>query len=206
MRAPRPTTGWVGQSFPPPFDKVILRTSDTVRGELIGSIELYSEVKAFGKELLKTNGHTDLAQSFLVFQALMRQARTFFEAAEALHHRASPLNYYYSFMNLAKAFCFLRNPTFLSANLTHGLTPRSVEGRLRKQYVVAKANGVFPSFYRHLTGTHVPTNAKIRIADLLGYSSDVQYEYIQFKFGKPTSFFADLSLPSTPDPKTRFPS
>ncbi len=95
MPPPRPAssyTNYIQKNFPAPFFKAELACAAPVKSEIIGSLEMYSEVKAFGKDLLKAHGHQDLSEAFLQFQAYTRQARTFFEAAEALHHRASPLN------------------------------------------------------------------------------------------------------------------
>ena len=81
-------TNYIRKNFPVPFFKADLGCAAPVKDEIIGSLEMYSEIKAFGKDLLKARGHQDLTTAFLQFQAYMRQARTFFEAAEALHHRA----------------------------------------------------------------------------------------------------------------------
>ena len=122
LPAGRAITSYQTTNFPPPLTKIILHTSDTVRSELFGSLNLYAEVKQIAQELPKKHGHRDVSDAFLRFQAYIRQARTFFEAAEVLPPRASPLNYYYAFMNFAKAYIFLCNPTFVDKNITHGLT------------------------------------------------------------------------------------
>lgn len=133
MRPVTPFNRFYQKAFYPPFRKIELACASSVQGELIGSLELYSEVKAFGKDLLRANGHTNISDAFLQFQAYIRQARAFFEAAQVLHHRASPLNYYYAFMNFAKAYILLRTPGFVDRNLVHGLRHTVNSNTLRKQ-------------------------------------------------------------------------
>lgn len=188
-KAARPIGGWTDKGLPPPLDKTILFCSAPVRDELMGSLDLYAEIKDSGKELLRAHGHKDLKGSFARFQAYIRQAKTFYEGAEILHHRASPLNFYYSFLNLAKALILLRDPNFVDRNLTHGIIQKPAAGSLRKQKIIIQPHGVFPNFYRLVTGHRLLNNATLRITDLLGYSSDVQFEYENSDMGL-SHFFA----------------
>jgi hypothetical protein len=116
MKTPRMISGWAGgkgAAFPPPFNKVPLKSSGTIQDELMGSLDVYSEVRDIGKELLRSNGHTELTSGFIRLRAYLRQAKAFYNAAELMNDRASALNYYYSFMNFAKAyiFCDIQPPT-----------------------------------------------------------------------------------------------
>jgi hypothetical protein len=188
MRAARPFDSWYRLGFGAPFNKNVLHCSPNVRDELMAALEFYSEIKTAGKELLRSNGHTNLAEAYLQFRAYIRQATTFYQAAEALHHRASPLNFYYSFMNLAKAVILLRTPNFVNHNLMHGISPQSKAGSLRKQKLSVKSNGVFPMFYKTIVGRPFSQNASLKIADLLGYVSDVQHEYVKLQYGPKRSF------------------
>lgn len=158
-------------------------TSDTVKNELFASFQLYSEVKAYGKELLKINGHSSPAKTYLQFQAYVRQAKVFYEAADNLHHRASPLLYYYSFMNFAKAYSVLRDPSFLDNGLTHGLSYAFDSGPIRKQSISIKQHGVFPQFYKHVVGDTVANGDKLNIAMVLSYVTDVALEFATLKLG-----------------------
>src|SRR5215469_15764111 len=183
MRPARQVVRWYGESFPPPFSKNDLRGNDSIRNELFSSIELYSEVKALGREILKRNGHQDLRASFLRLQAYIRQARTFYEAAEALHYRASPLLYYYSFMNFAKAYLHLRDTKFKDTNLHHGIRLGNASGSIRGHRVVAMTKGVFPLFYERVSTISIGPPRQLSIAALLGYVSDVAFEYVSLQFG-----------------------
>jgi hypothetical protein len=121
MRPATQFTVWNCANFPDQFFKIQMPTTNRISNELLASIQLYSEIKDIGKKILASNGHKDLAKSFLILQSYIRQAVKFYEAAEVLHYRASPLIYYYSFMNLAKAYICLQDPTFVDSGLTHGL-------------------------------------------------------------------------------------
>jgi YaaC-like Protein len=208
MPPPRPAssyTNYIQKNFPAPFFKAELACAAPVKSEIIGSLEMYSEVKAFGKDLLKAHGHQNLSEAFLQFQAYTRQARTFFEAAEALHHRASPLNYYYAFMNFAKASILLRTPGVIDRNLKHGLHHTAKTRSIRTQYLRVLPNGVFPLFYKEVTGIQIPQTVKCRIVDLLGYVMDVAYEYRVLKYGQPQYHMCRLAIAIDGHQKTIFP-
>src|SRR5216683_5730534 len=174
MRPPRPIPQFIS-AFPPPLNKGVLSCSGSVRDEILGAIKLYSEVNEFGRELLRANGHAKPATAFPRFQAYIRQANTFFEAAEVLHPRASPLNYYYAFMNFAKALILLKDSKFVDQRLTHGLAPNSSGGSLRRQFVHVARKGVYPLFHRHVTGKTPKPQLRMRAVDLLSYCTDVGF-------------------------------
>ncbi len=199
MKSPRPIGHWIAKGFAPPFQKAVLSSSGNIRDELLGSLDMYAEIKLIGKDLLKANGHADLSAAYLRFQAYIRQAKAFFEAAETLHHRASPLNYYYAFMNLAKGLIFLRTPTFVDHNLTHGITQKATKGSIRKQRIIIKKLGVFPLFYKLVTSRQMANNASLGVGDLLGYSSDVLFEYGQLKYGPIVTFPCKLAFTFSAD-------
>jgi hypothetical protein len=146
---------------------------------------MYSEIEDFGKKLLKNYSHPQINQAFRLFQSYMRQAITFYNAAEAIHYRASALLYYYSFMNLAKAIIFLRDPAFPFGHLHHGLIPCKQRGALRNHFVIVPSRGIFPRFYQQVTSTPIGNNTKLRIVGLLGFVSDVAFEYSSFGMGAP---------------------
>ena len=194
MRPASPIPYWRNESFPAPFAKYVLGCSGSVKEELLASFDYYAEIKVLGKELLKKNQHAHPAKALNAFRAYIRQAKTFYETAELLHHRASPLNYYYSFMNLAKAISLLKTPTFVDRNLTHGISSRSRAGGLRMQRVVVTNDGVFKKFYLSTTGKTFAPNSNLRIVDLLSYVSDVRYEYMELGYGHPSSFPAKFAI------------
>jgi hypothetical protein len=179
---------WTTSLFPPSLNKSVLSCTGNIQGELLASFDFYAEINEIGKRLLKSNHHPNPNNSFGRFQAYVRQAKTFYETAEILHHRASPLNYYYSFMNLAKALTFLHDHTFVDRNLKHGIIQRPQNGSLRRQRVVVRKAGVFPAFYETTTRKTLPNNSSLSIVDLLSYVSDVGFEFVELKYGPPSSF------------------
>jgi hypothetical protein len=194
MRPASPMPFFRSKGFSAPFDKNVLACTAGVQEEIIGSFNFYAEIKELGRELLRANQHPNPAKSFAKFQAYIRQANTFFETAAELHHRASPLNYYYAFMNLAKALVFLRSPSFVDQRLTHGISPNLQPGSLRRQRVNATDVGVFPKFYETATGKKLPKRSSFKIAELLSYVSDVSFEYITLKYGTPSLFRTKFAL------------
>ena len=166
-----------------PFIRHELSTNNTVQNEIFGSLDFLSEVEEVGIRFLRNAGQTrNLGKRYLQFQALLRQAKSFYEAAEVLHPRASPLNYYYSFYNLAKAYIFLSDPAYVVGRPHHGLTYHHKPGSLSKQFVITR-DGVFPKLYKLVTGENVGNKTPLNIVNLLGYSSDVGAEYQIGGFG-----------------------
>jgi len=180
----RHATAYLSRSFPAPLNRTTLSTNDNVRRELISSIQLYSEVKDLGRTLLRRFGHPDAKKSFDRFQSYIRQSIAFFEGAETLRYRSSPLLYYYSFMNLVKAITFLRDPTFPFGHIHHGLIPSRKNGVLANHFVTVAGSGVFPRFYSQLTGNIVQSHSKLTIKALLGYVSAISFEYTHLNFGQ----------------------
>jgi hypothetical protein len=201
MRAATSFTSWNCTGFPGQFWKQQLPTTNRISSELLASIQLYSDIKEIGKNMLASNGHKDLGKSFLTLQSYIRQAVTFYEAAEVLHYRASPLIYYYSFMNFAKAYICLRDPMFVDIGLTHGLMAGREIGALKRHNLTVKANGVFPLFLKKLTNAAIPSGTKLRITDLLGYVHEVGFEYQTLKFGEPRAFPVRYFICIGPDGK-----
>ncbi len=183
FRNARAPQAYVSHTAPRPFHRTELSTSGTVRDELFGSLDLYSEVKVIGRRLLSSNGHTAPSKAQAQLQAYLRQGKAFFQAAELLDYRASPLSYYYSFMNLAKACALVRDPKFNDANLHHGLSAGAGTGALRNHDVLVRSAGVFQIFYQSILAGSLPRSSRLNVAKLLGYVSDVSHEYHTLKFG-----------------------
>jgi hypothetical protein len=193
MRPASPIPFWRTKDFPWPLNKYELRCTASIQEEIIASFDFYAEIKDLGKELLKGNQHPNPAKSFQRFQAYIRQAKTFYETAAILHHRASPLNYYYAFMNLAKALIFVQTPSFVDQNLRHGIAFTPKQGSLRNQRVRTMETGVFPSFYAAATKVKL-AKSSFKIVDLLSYVSDVEFEYTNLKYGTSSSFRTKLAM------------
>lgn len=174
---------WLSNQLPPPFARNVLSSTAPLKLELLSALHMYSEIEERGKALLKTRGHRDVRVSFNRFRSYMRQATTFWQAADQLPYRASPLLYYYSFMNFAKAAIFVRDPAFTFGHIHHGLSPGLGKGGLRTSTVTMVVPGVFSHLYSHVTGTPAPQRSKLSVPTLLGYVSDIRAEYQVFRLG-----------------------
>ena len=119
------------------------------------------------------------------------RGRTFLSSGEQLHHRASPLIFYYSFLNLAKAYLRWAKPEMsLDPTTTtfryHGLVASTPHNEFSKE-IVEVNRGVFTAFYETLTGKSLPLPAgagvnkqpgfSLKIAEMMNYASDVCFDY-----------------------------
>lgn len=119
------------------------------------------------------------------FRAYARQAEGFYRAASALHWKSSPLNYYYAFMNLAKAMMVSRGalspkPSSRPRKLRHGLTATVIPGAggaSDKWFLSSQnANEIFPQLYQLMIGTSLPTSTTLDSLELLQYISSVAWQ------------------------------
>ena len=172
---------WYSRRFPPPLVKNVLATSNSIKTELLSAFQLYSEVRDLGYQILRLRSHANLNASFFRLQSYIRHGVSFYNTAETLHYRASPLLYYYSFLNFAKAAIFVRDPSFTSGHINHGLNPSNSTGMLRNHSVQVRT-GVFTHLYYHSIGQKISTGARFTIVALLGYVSDVAFEYKYLNF------------------------
>lgn len=184
-RATRKYSGWIRIIDVPPLTRYEFPTNLSAQEEVFGWLDYVAEVKDVGVKLLRDRGHTKSPQSsFLLFQAFIRQAKTFYRSAETLDYRSSPLLYYYSFLNLAKAYILVNQPQFTGRGSGHGLRFKLGRGRLSKQFVTAGKSGVFPSFYREMMGKQLQHAVQLNVTTLLGYCSDIGLEYQTGGFGQ----------------------
>ena len=184
MRPARASTGffrWVPIN-PRPYQRLV--TSRRVEEEIFSGLEYVSEIPEIGSQLIQKRGTAleKIDVTFSNLQAFIRQAKTFYYAAEGLHHRASPLNHYYSFLNLAKALICLHDANLVSGQIRHGLSHQLSQGDLTAQELVVQS-GVFPLFYKEVTGHEIPINTRIRVTDLFRYVTDVALESSSAGFG-----------------------
>lgn len=169
-----------------PRDRVELGTSVPPIDEVFASLAYVSEVKKAGRDLFLRSGRTrtEVDSTFHTFRSFIRQARTFYESARTLHHRASALIYYYSFLNLAKAYICLTDPAAVSGKASHGLYYKFSNGKLSTQFLGVEGSGIFRAFYDKLVGQQLPKVFRPNVARLLAYCSDIAYECEQAGFGR----------------------
>ena len=177
-----------------PFQELI--TTRPIDEELFARLQYLSEIEEVGHEFvnLRTKlSDRELGSSFLHFRAFIRQAHTFYEAGKALSYRSSPLFFYYAFMNLAKAYLVLMNPDSVNAKVYHGLAYSIEAGRFEDQRVKAKG-GIYSSLYKHVFGSEIPNDTSLNICRLLGYITDISYEYDLVGYGEPRVTPASLRI------------
>jgi len=116
------------------------------------------------------------------FRAYVRQAEGFYRGACVLPWKSSPLNYYYSFMNLAKAIAVTRGllapqPAQSPRALQHGLSARVVQGTPDKWKITAKStDGVFALLYQATVGVPIPDSTEMDARELLGYVISIRWQ------------------------------
>jgi hypothetical protein len=129
------------------------------------------------------------------FRAYVRQAEGFYRGAEVLPWRSSPLNYYYSFMNLAKAIALSRGlfpalPVDAPRHLRHGLSA-SVESGLSDKWklTIKSAGDIFGLLYQASVGTSAPAGTTMDARELLGYVSSIHWQVEQSRPTEAASWF-----------------
>ncbi len=158
-------------------------TTQPIDDEIFAALEYFSEVDEVGVKFFKDLNHRDPKKSLHCFRAFIRQSKTFYYAAKQLHYRASALMYYYSFLNLAKAYVTVSDANAVSGYIEHGLTYKFIRGGLQNQGVFVAKRGVFHKLYEKETLAKIPAKLKLSIKNLLGYCTDVGYEYEMAGFG-----------------------
>ncbi|MCP3685564.1 MAG: hypothetical protein GY861_23180 [bacterium] len=185
MKEKRHHTGYRPLSVSP-RPSVKLFTGCQIDDEVFSSLQYVAEVENAGIAHVKSYGHTTNAKDiWTLFQSFTRQAQTFYESAKYLHYRASTLMYYYSFLNLVKAYIALHEPNLVSGRVQHGISHQFAMSDFSKQKVKIDRNGVFPKFYKLIMDTPSPYGQKFKLVDLLAYCQDISYEYANAGFGKP---------------------
>jgi hypothetical protein len=119
----------------------------------------------------------------------IQQAHEFYEAARAAKANTAPLIYYYSFLNLAKALCELRQPRFHERPecYRHGLSwkpnPRQIADPATEKVSIT-TRGVWHVLWESLTLSRCPAAnpTTLAIKDLFSYCPEVAVEF-QRAFG-----------------------
>src|SRR5438874_3444298 len=145
--------------------RVKLATTSAADEEIFASLNFVSDIKNVGLEFvarLTGKKKKDGKKTHQLFQAFVRQAQAFFQSAERLHYRASPLFYYYCFLNFAKAYICLRRPEVFSGKIRHGVFHDYDPNKgFAEQIVTIAPNGVFPLFYELIVGSKLPNGLRL---------------------------------------------
>lgn len=181
MPVARSFDGWI--RLPVSKNRPVMFTSNDIERELWNTLEYYSEVEEVGLNLIQVRGlqaQSDHQEIFKHFRAFVRQAKSYYGSAKTLHYRSSSLLYYYSFLNLVKAYLLLSDPQCIMSRVSHGLGYDTTATNTDFQLEVIKVHqGIFPMFYEAQTSNVISTQRKsaLRVIDLLSYPSDLAYQY-----------------------------
>jgi len=122
------------------------------------------------------------------FAPWIDQAKTYYLDAAKSDWRSGGLLYYYSFLNLAKAFLvykgILTHSSLVSTSLYHGLSSnpqspaRLTDFKFTIHPTAADRMNVFSMLYESVTGKQWPhpTQVTVNLASILGHCSDVSSE------------------------------
>jgi hypothetical protein len=183
----RPFDGWIRDHNPSKRQTLFLSSSIDFAIDLWNIIEYYSEVYDVGINFIKTkNLPTQMANDVIFdnFRSFVRQAKSNYDAAKSLPYRSSGLLYYYCFLNLAKAFIVLKYPDKMIGRIRHGLSYDPSSGNtVFEQEVLSVSPGVFSILYEIETGHPWQPKSTLNIVDILGFCSDILYQYQLGGFG-----------------------
>jgi len=157
-----------------------LSTSREIDDELWSILDYYSEIDSIGLDFIKNSGIKNASTKkriFKHFRSHIRQAKGFYFSAKILPVSSSPLLYYYSFMNLAKARLVIEDPSITKKKLRHGLSYRLKNTNLsfKKQSIQVHKKGVFHFLYNWYFNKNLSI-MKINISSLFNYCTDISYE------------------------------
>lgn len=167
----------------------VFQTSIDVADEVWLMLHQVSEVSERGQDLIRTLqpglASPDVTETWRDFRAFVRQAESFYRAAVPLTWKSAPLNYYYSFLNLAKGILTLHGE-LPHRKVRHGLSSvsPSVNSGVGDWRVVVR-DGVFPLLYQQRFAQAIPQGTELSVCQLLAYSSPVQSQYQESDFGMP---------------------
>lgn len=136
----------------------------------------------------KKSARTAIAKNLKLY---IRQASEFYHAAASAKPNTAPLIYYYSFLNLAKALCELRNPRFHQRPecYAHGLSWKPDTKRLvdfPKEMITIRGRGVWHVLWESLMRVPCPAANQVRLSvkKLFSYCPEIGSEYLRL-FGGP---------------------
>lgn len=168
------------------FPTIPLKTAISIEKELWIMLRSYSEVRQRGVELLKSHGiqPSGISKTWNRFRSYVKQAEYYWNAATATSYESSSLLYYYSFLNLIKAFLVLRDPT-LPHDIHHGLSFQTSDNSssLRNKFVNIQLGSkeAFSLYYKKVFLKDPPS--QLKITSLLAYPIDVSFQYASGGFG-----------------------
>lgn len=159
----------------------------------------FSEIKSERNRLVKPRARNkrELEHAANSFSSYIKQAHNYYMAAKNLPVDSSPLLYYYSFLNLMKAYLAVQRPSEVDSRNSHGLSvPNRLDRKIRTINVRAldTPSSIFSAVYSDYTGEKLAHRTSFNILRLLAYCADIGYEYELSKFGKSESCRGSVAL------------
>lgn len=168
------------------FDEIVFKTTISKKEELWLFLHSVSEVRDGGFKHFQESGHKKygLEKKWKLFRSYIRQGKNYWEAAEKTDDKSSPMLYYYSFMNLIKAYLVLKGRWNNKNKDFHGLiddksnkwTRASLEDKFLKTKDSSDANNVFSLYYKEIFSENC--FEKVEILNLFGYLMDISLQSV----------------------------
>ena len=167
----------------PIFPQQVLNTAIAIDKEHWIMLRAAADVSRTAKELFarhKLQG--DHRNLWKIFRSCIHQAQNYWDAAAHTRPETAGLLYYYSFMDLVKAYLLLKGISIGTGNEIDGLTTRINKwtGAQDNKNVFltpvgARKISIFSSYYSTLFSCQPPP--KLCIWKLLSYAQDIAYQY-----------------------------
>lgn len=172
-----------------------LRTALSVDKEYWFILRAATDIEEVGKELLNKHGVTlDLDAGWRLFSSYIKQAEHYWNGAVSTSPKSAGLLYYYSFMDLVKAFLLLRGRAMGTDKEIHGLksSGNKWDDKLGNKFVYSdppKTHGcmpIFQEYYKEIFSGTIPE--QFQVWNLLSYSSDISHQYVTIGKGSVSHF------------------
>ncbi|WP_433725171.1 YaaC family protein [Actinoplanes sp. CA-051413] len=164
------------------------------------SLRTLAEVENAGVTLFQAGAHNPI-DLWREFSGYVRQARTYFDAAEKVSDTSASLLIYYCALQLAKAELLRTVPDRVyQTKIYHGISHDIANaGDPSVDRLRVMADGVFPRLYEKRMGTKLPPNTELSILELLKYVPEVAMEVEEAGLGvhRPLQAFHVAAM--TPD-------
>ncbi|HUC90321.1 MAG TPA: YaaC family protein [Patescibacteria group bacterium] len=184
MQNERPANGFIRKKLSYREKQEDLRTINDIDAEYWTLLLFYSNVPAEGQKLLKTSSDRLRGKAYPAFSSFIKIAKTYYDSAKQLHHRAASLNYYYCFLNLAKAAIICNDPNLYRHGFVHGLSGRRSDHqnlfeRTSLVHIGKTRSGdynVFDQLYKLSYGSSLPKRTYLKLDNLIRYCSEAAYQ------------------------------
>jgi len=170
-----------------------LRTINDVESEYWTLLLYYANVREKGQAIIKSPNARLRSNAWPAMSAFLKQAKTYYDSAHNLHHRAASLNFYYCFLNLAKATIICNRPELYNKVFVHGLSGRhsthsNLFDRTSKVFTGVTNTGDYNAFdllYNVMFETNLPRTVFLPIGTLMRYISEASYQNMKASSNRP---------------------